>query len=272
MVALLRASHFQPTLAVTAITTALAATAGRGVAGSVWVALAALSGQLSVGWGNDYLDRDRDRRGDRLDKPIVAGSVQARTVGIAAAVAAIACVPLSLLSGWRAGLVHVAAVGIAWLYNGRLKRTVASPIPYVLAFGSLPAFVTLGLPGHPWPPAWSVAAAALLGTGAHFVNAVPDIERDVRTETAGLPQRIGATASVLVAGVLLAIAAIVVAASVPDRGNVRDVALAAAACAGVVAVALLALTGHPRASWSLTLCVAALTVSMLMASGASLAP
>ncbi|HEV8298430.1 MAG TPA: hypothetical protein VGQ20_14090, partial [Acidimicrobiales bacterium] len=64
MIPLLRASHFQPALSVTVIATVLAVSVGRG-AGSIVVALAVAAGQLSVGWSNDYLDRDRDRRTGR---------------------------------------------------------------------------------------------------------------------------------------------------------------------------------------------------------------
>src|SRR3989304_962470 len=134
MIPLVRACHLQPTLAVTAITTALAVSAGRG-SGSIWVALAVLSGQLSVGWSNDYLDRDRDRMAGRADTPVVAGRVTAHTVGIAAVIAAVLCVPLSMMSGWRAGSPPVAAVAVAWAYNGWLKNTVASVVPFTLAFG-----------------------------------------------------------------------------------------------------------------------------------------
>ena len=60
VIPLLRACHLQPTLAVTAITATLAASAGRG-AGTLAVAVAVLAGQLSVGWSNDFVDRGRDR-------------------------------------------------------------------------------------------------------------------------------------------------------------------------------------------------------------------
>ena len=49
---LARACHFQPTVAVVAVTTALAALAGRGAVGCVAVAVAVLAGQLSTGWSN----------------------------------------------------------------------------------------------------------------------------------------------------------------------------------------------------------------------------
>jgi len=92
MIPLLRASHFQPTLAVTAITTALAVAVGRGL-GSIWVALAVFAGQLSVGWSNDYLDRGRDATAGRTDKPIVSGRISARAVGVGAVAAVVVCVP-----------------------------------------------------------------------------------------------------------------------------------------------------------------------------------
>ena len=65
--ALVRACHPEPTAAVTAVSAALAAAVGRGVAGTVAVAAAVLAGQLSIGWMNDYLDRDRDVRVHRAD-------------------------------------------------------------------------------------------------------------------------------------------------------------------------------------------------------------
>ena len=52
---------------------------------------------------NDYLDRDRDVRVARTDKPVVAGGLAPATLRTATVVAAVAVVPLSLLSGrWPA--------------------------------------------------------------------------------------------------------------------------------------------------------------------------
>lgn len=266
MIPLLRASHFQPTLAVTAIATTLAVSAGRG-ASSVWVALAVLSGQLSVGWSNDYLDRHRDRLAGRADKPIVAGQVAARTVGAGAVVAAVLCVPLSMMSGWRAGLIHLAAVAVAWAYNGWLQGTVASVVPYAFAFGMLPAFVTLGLPGHPWPPTWAVIAAGLMGTGAHFVNTLPDIEGDVGTGVRGLTHRIGPGVS-LVAGALFMVSATAVLTAAPPGGpGPLGSTLIAAASAAAIAVVVTGVTGRLRTAWTLTLSAAALNVMVLVTRG-----
>jgi 4-hydroxybenzoate polyprenyltransferase len=270
VIPLLRAAHAQPTVAVTAIATALAVAAGRGWT-SLWVALAVLAGQLSVGWSNDWIDRGRDRRAGRIDKPLVAGEVTPEVVGMGALVALAACAPLSLLSGWRAALVHLGAVAAAWAYNLGLKATAASFVPYAMAFGALPAFVTLGLAGHPWPPAWAVLAAALLGAGAHFVNALPDLASDVALGVRGLPQRLGRTRSLLVGAGLLAASAGLVALAPAGPAGLGATLLLGGALAAVVAVVGSAAAGRDRAAWSLTLLAAGLTVALFVAEGGSLA-
>lgn len=268
--ALLRASHLQPTLGVTAIATALSVSVGRG-AGAVAVAAAVLAGQLSVGWSNDYLDRDRDRRAGRLDKPIVAGQVLPGTVRLAASLALAACVPLSLLSGWRAGSVHLVAVLAALAYNVAGKATVLSPLPYVLAFGLLPAFVTLGLRGHPWPPWWAVGASAVLGCGAHFVNTIDDIDDDLANGVRGLPQRLGTSWSLRCGVLLLATAVVILTFAPPGEPGAATIALSVASGALVVGVAVTASFGLARVAWSLTIATAISAVALLIASGGSLA-
>jgi 4-hydroxybenzoate polyprenyltransferase len=268
VVPLLRAAHVQPMLAVTALVTALAVAAGRGT-GAVWVCLALLSGQAFVGWSNDWLDRGRDAAAGRADKPIAAAQVSARAVGTAALVASALCVPLSLANGWRSGLLHLAAVGSAGLYNAFLKRTPLSPLPYALSFGALPSVVTLGLPGHPAAPFWAAGAAALLGAGAHFVNTLPDQADDVRLGVLGLPQRIGRTPS-LVAGATLLLAAGLTLAFAPP-GPPRALPLLGAQVAAVAALVVAVVRHHERAAWSLTLAAAALAVALLLANGTALA-
>jgi 4-hydroxybenzoate polyprenyltransferase len=203
-VALARACHPEPTVAVTALVTLLAVRWGRG-GGSAWVAAAVLCGQLSVGWANDYLDRERDA--GRPEKPVAAGAVPPRTVAIAAVVALVLGLVASLASGLPATAVHVVGLGLAHAYNLWLKRTPLSLAAYAVAFAMAPAFVTLGLPGRHWPPAWVMVAAALLGAGAHFTQTLGDHDRDRAAGIRGLPQRMGRRASVLAAGALLGLAA-----------------------------------------------------------------
>lgn len=213
--ALLRACHPEPTVAVTAMITALAVTAGRDARGVLLVAAAVLAGQLSIGWLNDALDAGRDTAVGRTDKPVATGAVSGRTVGVAAGVAAVACVPLSFASGALAGSVHLVAVAAGWAYDLGLKSTRWSVLPYLVCFGLLPVFVVLGLPGAPVPPGWLPAAGALLGAGAHFANVLPDLDDDAATGVRGLPHRLGATASRAAAALLLLAATVVLAVAAP---------------------------------------------------------
>ena len=252
LVGLVRACHFQPTLAVTAVTTGLAALAGRAAWGCVAVAAAVLAGQLSTGWSNDWFDAARDTANGRTDKPIVSGAVTMSTVRASALAALGACVPLSLLSGWRAAVVHLVAVGSAWAYNAGVKATVLSPLPYAVSFGLLPAFVTLGLPGHPWPRPALMAATALLGIGAHLINTLADREDDARSGIAGLPQRMSARACLVTGVCLLSACAIAIWSLGGGSDAVRTILLLVCLAAAAMVV-VTTLRDVPRAAWTWTL-------------------
>jgi 4-hydroxybenzoate polyprenyltransferase len=265
---LARACHPLPALAVTALTGLLAWSSGRGAAGCGLVVVTVLSGQLFIGWYNDLLDRDRDLAVGRRDKPLATGAVAATTVRNAAAAALVACVPLSLANGWRAGLIHLVMVGAGWAYDAGLKSTPFSAVPYAVCFGLLPAFVSYGT-AQPGPPAPAVlAAAALLGIGAHLTNAVPDLAEDVATGVSGLPHRLGARASLFAAAV-----AFVGGVGLVVAGSPTLPALALGAVAVVLAVASVmtgARTGTGRPSrwpFRLALCIGALGVVVLLLRG-----
>jgi 4-hydroxybenzoate polyprenyltransferase len=267
--ALLRASHLPPAAAVTAIAAALAASAGRGT-GVVAVALAVACGQLSVGWTNDYVDRTRDRLAHRLDKPLAAGLVAPAAVRRAAILGAAACVPLSMLSGWRAGLVHLVAVAAAMAYNFGIKGTIVSPLPYAIAFGLLPAFITLGLPSHGWPPGWASFAGAALGCGAHFVNTLGDIDADLSQGVRGLPQRLGRARSLTVGVALIAAAATTLTFAPSGDTSVVVALLFVATVALVVGIAITSRRGCHRIAWPLTIAAALTAVATLIANGDAL--
>jgi 4-hydroxybenzoate polyprenyltransferase len=259
---LLRAAHIGPTLAVTSFTTALAVRSGRGGAAST--AAAVLAGQLAVGWSNDYLDRERDLRAGRTDKPIVTGAVRAATVRAGAVAAGAACVPLSYRSGRRAGSVHMAAVAAALAYNAGLKSSVWSVAPYTFAFGSLPAFVTLAGPTGRRPPGSATVAAALMGAGAHFVNTLPDLDADAATGVRGLPQRLGRVRATATGVALLGAAVVVVArAGGAPMGRVGH-ALTGAAAVSVAGVLGAAVTGRERLAWSVSLVTAGSAVALYL--------
>ena len=268
--ALVRCSHPEPTAAVTSLTTALAISAGRGW-GSIWVAVAVLCGQLSVGWANDYIDRDRDRAAGRGEKPIVAGAIGARTVRNAAIVALVLAIPLSLLSGPAAAGVHVAALLLAHAYNLWLKSTVLSLVPYALAFAMLPVFVTLGLgPGAHLPAAWIILAAGLIGAAAHFTQVLPDLSSDAGVGLRGLPQRLGLNGSVAAAAMLLLAGALTAAfgpGQIPGWPALVALGFTLAAVAGL---AVAGAAGRATSAFHLTIVAAVGALATFLLSGRGL--
>ncbi len=266
---LLRCAHIGPCVAVTVIASMLALAGGRG-AGTVWVASAVFAGQLSIGWANDWLDEGRDRAAGRTDKPVVTGAVAAQTLRAAALVALAACAVLSLASGPAAAAVHLLAVGFGWAYDLGLKRTAASVVPFVAAFGLLPAFVALGLDAGRLPPWWIVVGGGLLGAAAHLTNAIPDLEVDARTGVRGLPQRLGAGRSLAASAVLRAAAGAVVVAGPAGRPGPGSTAAAAVGGGLVCGVVAAGARDRPRAAFRLTMGAALAVTVALVASGGRL--
>jgi 4-hydroxybenzoate polyprenyltransferase len=257
---LLRAAHFGPTVAVTTIVGLLALALDLSAYKGVVVTAAVLTGQLTIGWGNDLLDVHRDREVGRRDKPLANGDLSATLVQRWLVVAAVACVVLSLLVGWRSGLTHL-ALGVAsgHLYNLYFKATSWSWLPYAVAFGSLPAVVTLADTSSQWPPTWMVGTAAMLGVAAHFLNALPDFADDAATGVQGLPHRLGAIRSRLIATALL-----VLATSAAVLGPAGAPATWAwTALAVVVVLASLALFGRGKAPFYAAVAIALVDVVLL---------
>ncbi|MGZ4519693.1 MAG: UbiA family prenyltransferase [Mycobacteriaceae bacterium] len=266
--ALLRSCHPEPTIAVTSVSAALALVAGRGL-DSVLVGAAVLAGQLSIGWLNDAVDASRDRASGRVDKPVAQGLLSPRAVGVAAVTAALASVPLALASGVDGRVpmlltlgLHLLVVAGGWAYDLGVKSTVVSVLPYAVAFGALPAFVVAPVVAVPW---WLVAAGILLGSGAHFANVLPDLEQDAATGVRGLPHRIGSRWSVGATIALLLGASAVLALG---PGTVPTIA---GVLVFLVAVAALLLGALSRVGlFRAVLCVAAIDVVLLVASGGTL--
>jgi 4-hydroxybenzoate polyprenyltransferase len=268
--ALLKATHPGPSFAVTGIGTALAASAGVGAGRCVLLAAALLTGQFSIGWCNDAVDRDRDVAARRPDKPVALGQLSARTTATAAATALGACVVLSMALGVRPGLVHLLAVAGGWVYNLGAKRTALSFVPFAVSFGALPAVATLTLRPPVWPPPWAVVAGALLGVVAHLANTLPDLAADVDAGVLGLPQRLGPGRTRALAGALLAAAALLLALAPPGPAGATGWSLLA-----VTAVLLVAAFAAPwpttsRAPFALTVVAALAVVALLVARGGAL--
>lgn len=263
--ALIKACHPEPTVAVTALTTVLFASAGNSAPTCLLGAAAILTGQLSIGWSNDLIDRNRDVAARRSGKPLATGRLTPAELRIGCLLAVLLTVPLSLALGWRPGLLHLAAVAAGWLYNAGLKATVLSVLPYLFAFGSLPVIATTALDRPRLPPYLIVLAAALIGAAGHYANVLPDIADDLAAGIRGLPQRTGVRAATAGAGLatLLATAAVLAA----EPGWLTAVGLGVVA--GVLAVAVRAAANdRPATVFRAIVGCAAVNVALIVATGA----
>ena len=261
---LLRAAHIGPGLAVTVVAGLLAVERDLAATTTIVLVTAVLTGQLTVGWGNDLRDAGRDRAVGRTDKPLATGELAPRTVAVCLAVAAVACVVFSMLLGWRAGLVHL-GVGLACghAYNLWFKATAFSWLPYAVAFAVLPVVVALAGSDPAWPPGWMVLTAALLGVAAHLLNALPDLADDEATGVRGLPHRLGASVSRVLATGLLLLGSVVVVlgpAGAPTAG-------AWAALGVAVVLGAVAMLGRGRAPFYAATAVALVDVVLLVVAG-----
>ena len=268
-VALLKSSHPEPGGAVTVAMTLLAVGVGHRGWSIVGVCAAVAATQLAVGWVNDWLDADRDRMAGRTDKPVASGAIDRRTVGIAGLISSVSIPFLGLPFGWAA-TVCVTLVGIfALLYDWPLKSTPFSIVPYLVAFGLLPAFVVFALPEHPAPPAWLVAAGALLGGGGHFANVLPDLADDAATGVRGLPHRLGAGWSQIAAAGLLLAATLTLVFGPAGRPSWAGVAatLAAVVVLPLGWYAARRASGRPVAMFRAVIVVALIDVLLLILSG-----
>ena len=257
--ATLRSAHIGPALAVVLLTGLLAWAQGLDAEHVVVLLAAVAAGQLTVGWSNDLIDLDRDRRAHRSDKPLVTAEVSVRVVRIACGVAAVLCVVLSLAVGVGAGLVHLGCVASALAYNLRLKSTVWSWLPYAVSFGGLTVVVAAA--DHQLPPWWWPTSAALLGVGAHLLNVLPDLADDAATGVRGLPHRLGADLLPPVSAAVL-----VAASAVAVVGSRTWTPLVLLACVAVGTLAAVVCWGPRRRAFAAAVAFALVNAAILVVS------
>ena len=199
---LLRASHFGPTLLVTAISF--------GFATYYWwegpafvIAFGVFTGQLVVGWSNDLYDYEDDLRHDRQNKPLVAQSISRETLQKWLRF----MVPFSFITnllgplGIKGGLVYMFGIACGIAYNFYFKFSPLSPLPYAIAFAALPSSIAISK--EITPPTWMWLGGALFGMAAHFINVIKDMKEDQVSQIRGLPQILGTKKSILVALILI---------------------------------------------------------------------
>ena len=201
---LLKASHFGPTLIVTAISWFFAA--------HYWwegpayvIAFGVFTGQLVVGWSNDLYDYKDDLMHNRQNKPLVSGVISQSYLKRWLAF----MVPFSFVAnllgplGFKGGLVYMFGISMGVAYNFYFKFNVFSWFPFALAFAALPSCIAISK--DVTPPVWMWLGGALLGSAAHFINVIKDMDQDRASGIGGAPQRIGKRNSIMVAALLIAL-------------------------------------------------------------------
>ena len=240
---LFASSHPGPTVTVTVLAAVTAAAVGHPVWLVVLVALTVVAGQLSIGLANDWIDAERDRAVGRSDKPVAQGLIAVTTVRTAAFVTAGLSVVLSLLLGPVAAVAHLVLVAAGWAYDAGLKRTVWSVVPFVVAFGLLPAVAVAAGAGGAWPTWWALATGAVFGVAIHCTNVLPDLVEDAATGVRGFPHRLGLRGAGVVAfGALVVAALLVLGGQVLGDDPVRGPGVVLAVT-GTVVVLVLAVVG-----------------------------
>ena len=201
---LLKASHFGPTLLVTAISF--------GFANYYWwegpayvIAFGVFTGQLVVGWSNDIYDYADDLKHNRQNKPLVSGVITKEYLQKWLRF----MVPFSFIAnllgplGIKGGLLYMLGVGFGVAYNFYFKFSIFSPLPFAMAFAALPSCIAISK--DITPPTWMWAGGALFGMAAHFINVIKDMKADQISQIKGLPQRLGSKKSLLAAALLIAL-------------------------------------------------------------------
>ena len=201
---LLNASHFGPTLLVTAISWFFAA--------HYWwegpayvIAFGVFTGQLVVGWSNDLYDYKDDLMHNRQNKPLVSGVISQSFLKRWLAF----MVPFSFVAnllgplGFKGGLVYMFGISMGVAYNFYFKFNVFSWFPFALAFAALPSCIAISKDIS--PPVWMWLGGALFGSAAHFINVIKDMDQDRASGIGGAPQRLGKRNSIAAAAVLIAL-------------------------------------------------------------------
>lgn len=234
----LRIIHPFPTLLNVAATAGLAFVAADGAPEAstlVRMMLVMLFAQSAIGVTNDLFDRELDAV-TKPWKPIVSGVVPPSTaVALGAALVVATALLAATLGFWSFVLAMMGMIcGLA--YDARLKRSVFSAVPFMVAIPTLPiwVWVTLG----EWDDVlwWLAPLGALIGLALHLANTLPDIDGDTEQGVRGLAHRLGAGGSAATGWSSFGLALLLSFALVP----VLDYDLrvyAAAAAFGAVALA-----------------------------------
>ncbi|MGB0189824.1 UbiA family prenyltransferase [Nocardioides sp.] len=192
---LLRAAHPRQAVATAVLMAVAAALADRPTRDLGLVLLTVLVGQALLGWHNDLVDRRRDARHGRTDKPVADGRLDPSTAWFALSCAVLLVIPLALSNGITAGLLYLVSLAIGVLGNYTLRTGFLSWVPWAAAFALYPAFLSFGgwgnHDGGAAPQPAMTVLAALLGIGVHLLTSLWGLVADHEDGWTYLPLRLG---------------------------------------------------------------------------------
>lgn len=267
---LLRACHPGPTVVVTMVAVLLGVAVGLPPAAVFVSGLVVLTGQLSIGWSNDWIDAGRDIRVGRRDKPVATGEVGADAVAVAAFSAAAVSLIVAVSIGLGEAVLNVLLIASAWAYNAGVKRTVYSFVPFIVSFGLLPSVVTFASPRPGFAPWWASVAGAALGVAAHLTNVLPDLADDRATGIRGVAHRMGPRTAGITAFAVLAVAALVLALGPGRPGPIALVLLVVDVLLAVAGIGLVARGRRDRILMRIVMGAAITDVALLVVAGAAI--
>lgn len=146
--------------------------------------------QVAVGALNDFIDRADDAVA-QPEKPIPSGLASARVALEMVAIGVVLCCGFALSFGL--GSLAIAAVGLGsgLAYDLRLKRTLFSPVPYMVSFLSLLSWIWLVAGVLTWKIVFVYPFGVFLLLAAHLANALPDVDTDAALRQRGLAVVLG---------------------------------------------------------------------------------
>jgi 4-hydroxybenzoate polyprenyltransferase len=206
LVAAARLVHPAPTVAVVALSAALAVIlAAEGGLTDAWriglVVASVLGSQIFTGALNEWADHERDTIA-QPHKPIPSGALHP-TAALALAAGGLALqVATSAPLGVLALGLGLAASASAMAYNLWLSRTPSSVLPYLVSFGILPLWIAAGVGVELSRVAMAPLLVGPFAAAAHLANALRDFEADATLGSRSLAQLLGRRRGLILAWAL----------------------------------------------------------------------